>query len=153
MWDRLLLPALVVVCGCGTEPVQGEPAWFPADYRETYLEARTCRLSLEHSAYIRVLTPPDVSDAYARTQPFADGALLLKEQYAQGDVTCSRPIKAFTVMRKLPMGSSPTTLDWEWQEVGTDLRERAVEIENCVGCHDTCGKAPMGYDGTCSEPL
>ena len=147
---RLL--ACVVVMGCSSEPL-GEPAWFPPDYAATYQEMRGCRLSLEHSSYMRILVSPDAVAAFERTAPFSEGAIVLKEQHPQGDVTCGTSIEAYTVMRKLSVGASPDTLDWEWQDVGANRHERDADTTSCVACHDICGKAPMGYDGTCSEPL
>lgn len=144
--------ALVWSC-VGTEPPHGEPAWFPPDYAATYPETRSCNLSLEHSSRMRILTSADAVEAYGRTQPFAAGAIVLKEQYAYADVTCTGPVERYTVMRKLPVGASPDTLDWEWQDVGQNLHEQGADSAGCVRCHDRCGKAPMGYDGTCSEPL
>jgi hypothetical protein len=144
---------LVLILGCcGTEP-KGEPAWFPATYRTTYQEVRDCRRSLEHSATIRILVSADAVDAFARTAPFPTGSIVLKEEYGLPDVTCAEPIERYTVMRKLEVGSAPDTLDWEWQEVGDDLHEieRGTDIPHCVNCHRVCGKAPMGYDGTCAE--
>jgi hypothetical protein len=149
------LAALIVACGCGgTEQPVGAPAIFPTDYQATYQEARGCKLSLEHSARIRILASLDAASAYGRTAPFLEGAIVLKEQYAYSDVDCTGPIERYTVMRKLPIASSPDTLDWEWQEVAADLHEEQdTDVGSCVGCHDSCGKPPMGYDWTCDEPL
>jgi hypothetical protein len=67
-------------------------------------------------------------------------------------VTCEGPIKQWTVMRRLPDGSSPDTLDWTWQRV--DLQRNIVEQDaaRCYGCHQTCGVEPDGYGGTCAIP-
>jgi hypothetical protein len=146
---------LIALLGCGnTEQPVGAPAIFPADYAATYHEARGCKLSLEHSARIRILVSVDAVSAYARTAPFMDGSIVLKEQYAYSDLDCTGPIDQFTVMRKLPVGSSPDILDWEWQAVADDLHEEEeTDVGRCVSCHATCGKSPMGYDWTCDEPV
>ncbi len=150
------LAAWIVICGCGAEPVEpeGVPAWFPEDYRAFYQETRDCRLSLEHAARVRILASPDAALAYTdRSVPFPDGSILVKEQFAYKDIACTELPSRFTVMRKLPVGSAPNSLDWEWQDVEANMHELATDIQNCVDCHDTCGKAPQGYEGTCSEEL
>lgn len=141
----------LVAAGCGTSEPTGEPAWFPPDYESTYQQVRDCQLSLEHSSYMRILVSEDAIEAFGRTAAFPVGSIVLKVQYRQSDVACGNAIEAYTVMRKLPGGSSVETLDWEWQEVGANLRDRQVEIESCVSCHKVCGKSPMGYDGTCTQ--
>jgi hypothetical protein len=138
--------------GCtGTEEPLGTPALFPTDYAKTYVPMRDCKLSLEHSAQIRILVAPDAVEAYGRSAEFAPGSIVLKEQYAYRDVGCTGEIEQYTVMRKLPVGSAPDTLDWEWQEVRKNLHEQDTNVESCVSCHSTCGKSPMGYDWTCDE--
>lgn len=145
------LALLFIACACtGDDPT---PAIFPTTYASTFQEVRDCRQSLEHAAVIRILVSPDAVDAYAnRTVPFPVGAFVLKEQYPDGDITCSEPVERYTVMRKLELGTSPDTLDWEWQESDASFHDNQAELQNCVNCHSVCGKGPQGYDGTCSEP-
>ncbi len=151
---RSILVVVVVVAGCTPSEPTGEPAWFPTSYRATYQETRTCRQSLEHDARMRILASPDAYEPFmGRTRAFPVGSIVLKEQYAYSDVACAGAIQAYTVMRKLDVGSSPATLDWEWQEVGKDFHDPGTaDLETCINCHKICGKAPMGYDGTCAEP-
>lgn len=142
---------LILVWGCSGPA--GAPAMFPADYAATFQEVRDCRMSLEHAATIRVLASPDAVDAYrGRVAAFPVGSIVLKEEYAQDDIGCARPIVRYTAMQKLEPQSSPDTLDWEWQQVGADLRETERDRTTCINCHAVCGKLPMGYDGTCAEP-
>jgi hypothetical protein len=127
---------------------------FPEDYAERYTEVRNCRGSGDHDLHnIRILVDPSGREAYeGRTVPFPEGAVVLKEEYDFGDVTCEGPIKQWTVMRRLPDGSSPDTLDWAWQRV--DLQREVVEEDaaRCIGCHQSCGQAPDGYGWTCAMP-
>ena len=147
----VVLTVLLAACrpdDDGVEPV------FPEDYAATYQEVRGCRFSLEHDLIVvRVLASPDALAPYTgRTQPFPTGAILLKEQYAESDTTCAGPIVDFTVMEKLDVGSSPATLDWTWQKVRPDHQTVNTDIKACTQCHTSCGKAPYGYDGTCTMP-
>lgn len=147
---RAALFALLAV-GCGDD---GPEPDFPADYRDTYQEVRDCRFSLEHGlVYIRVWASPEAVTAYTgRVEPFATGAVLLKEQYGDSDMACAGSIMTTTVMTKLDVGSSPQTLDWRWQSVTPD---RHVEPDDtrCASCHVDCGVPAMGgYEGTCTVP-
>lgn len=143
-----------LLSACGTDGASGDPALFPADYASTYQEVRDCRFSLEHDLIrVRVLASPEALTPYTgRAAPFPTGAIVLKEQYDESDTTCAGPIKSFTVMQKLDVGSSPDTLDWEWQEVDAKLHSTGTDIKRCTNCHTDCGKAPDGYDGTCTMP-
>ena len=146
-----MMRALVLLAACSAS--EGAPAIFPADYAASYQEVRDCRRSLEHAATVRILASPDAFTAYAgRSEAFPVGSIVLKEQYAVDDVACAKPIVRYTVMQKLAAQSSPPTLDWEWQQTGPDFRETPKDITTCTSCHSVCGKAPMGYDGTCAEP-
>jgi len=142
--------AALGLLACGTD----EPPVFPTTYASSYTEVRGCRHSLEHDLVnIRVLAAPDALTPYTdRATPFPAGAVVLKEQYADDDTACAGPIDTFTVMQKLAAGSSPSTLDWEWQKV--DNKRNVVDIDRtrCVRCHTTCGVPPDGYDGTCTVP-
>ena len=127
---------------------------FPADYASTYTEVRDCRQSGDHELHIvRVLADPVALAAYSmRDRPFPEGATVIKEEYDFGDTRCEGEVLEWTVMRKLPTGSSPDTLDWTWQTVDP---MRTVLDQNelrCIGCHQRCGVPPDGYDGTCTIP-
>jgi hypothetical protein len=132
----------------GAEPL------FPEDYAASYVEVRNCRGSGDHDLdNIRILADPDALEPYqARAVPFPAGAVVLKEQYDFGDTTCSGDLKLWTVMRKLEAGASPETLDWAWQTVDAERRVVDEDEPRCIGCHQECGVAPDGYDGTCAIP-
>jgi hypothetical protein len=139
----------LVALSCGG----GEPA-FPEDYAATYTEVRNCRQSGDHDLnVIRILADPAALAAYRdRAEPFPVGSVVLKEEFEFGDTTCSGPIKQWTVMEKLEVGSSPDTLDWAWQTVDADRNVVDEDLPQCIGCHTGCGVAPDGYDGTCAVP-
>ena len=126
---------------------------FPADYAATYTEVRNCRMSVEHGPVnIRVLAAPDALDAYTtRAAPFSTGAILLKEEYPEGDTTCAGPLKAWTVMEKLDDGSAPAALDWHWQKVDAKRHVLTDNDQTCIACHMNCAP-PSGYLNTCTEP-
>lgn len=146
------LAAAIALAGAACGGDDAPPAIFPEDYAATYTEVRDCRFSLDHDlTRMRVLVSPDAVAVYEqRSAPFPAGAIVVKEQYDSRDTSCAGPIIEFTVMRKLPAGSSPATLDWEWQKVEPDLREAEFEVERCTRCHTGCGQAPEGHDGTCA---
>lgn len=133
--------------------VPGVEPLFPSNYADSYTEVRDCRESGDHDLNtVRILADPDALMPYQeRTEPFPEGAVVLKEEYEFGG-SCDGEIKQWTVMQKLAEASSPETLDWSWQRVDP---ERNVLDENgsrCTGCHQGCGVAPDGYDGTCAIP-
>jgi hypothetical protein len=149
-----LLVGHLVACGGDDGGGGGDPPLFPADYGETYQQVRNCRPSVEHGPIrVRVLADPGALGPYnTRTAPFPVGAVLLKEEYQERDLDCSKAIVQYTVMQKLAAGSAPATLDWSWQTV--DAKHHAVveDIKRCTNCHTDCGKPPEGYDGTCTVP-
>lgn len=130
-----------------------DPA-FPANYAATYQQVRDCRKSGDHDLnFIRVLAAPDGLGPYMdRVTPFADGAILIKEEFDIGDSTCSDAIVQWTVMVK---DAAATELNgWRWQRVNTEREVVESDTSRCFGCHEACdGVAPnIGYDYTCTEP-
>jgi hypothetical protein len=127
---------------------------FPADYDATYVEVRNCRGSGDHDLNnIRILADPAALGPYeGRTDPFPEGAVVLKEEYDFGDLTCEGPIKQWTVMQKLAEGSSDETLGWAWQRVDADRSVLDEDEPRCIACHTSCGMPPDGYDWTCALP-
>ncbi|MEZ4451443.1 MAG: hypothetical protein R3B09_18380 [Nannocystaceae bacterium] len=154
----LVLAAALALAAChgddGDDETAGVEPAFPADYTASYVEVRNCRGSGDHDLNnIRILAGPSALGPYqTRMDPFPIGAIVLKEEYDFGDLTCTGPIKQWTVMERLAEGSSPDTLDWSWQRV--DVARKVVEVDTprCIGCHTGCGVAPDGYEGTCAVP-
>lgn len=149
-----MLTAVALACSEDPAPSGPEPL-FPADYASSYVEVRDCRLSIEHDLTpIRVLADPQAAAVYqSREGDFATGAIVLKEEFDASDPTCSGPVQRWTVMVRDVIGSSPETLDWQWQEVLAE--DRRVENENearCITCHTRCGVPPEGFLATCTAP-
>jgi len=149
---------LLILVGCpaddgGDDEASAEPD-FPADYANTYVEVRNCRGSGDHDLNnIRILAGPSALVPYqGRVEPFPVDAVVLKEEYDFGDLTCEGPIKQWTVMRRLAEGSSPDTLDWAWQRVDLERHVVDEDLPRCINCHQGCGVAPDGYEWTCALP-
>ena len=137
----------------GEEGSEADP-FFPADYESTFTEVRDCRGSGDHDLHnIRILAGPDALAPYQdRMESFPEGSLVLKVEHDFGDTTCEGEILQYTVMRRLAEGSSPDTLDWEWQQVSPEREVLAEDLPRCIGCHTGCGVEPDGYQGTCAMP-
>jgi hypothetical protein len=153
----------VVLLGCPSDDGEGQDSdsesggdmpLFPADYQADYTEVRNCRGSGDHDLHnIRILAGPTALGPYqSRTDPFPEGAIVLKEEFDFGDQTCEGEILQWTVMQRLPTGSSPDTLDWRWQRVDAQGNVASVDEMRCISCHTGCGVAPDGFDGTCAMP-
>lgn len=152
----VLLCVVLCVLGaaCGDDAMNAPDAVFPADYGDTYTEVRDCRQSGDHDLnVVRVLADPAALAAYAdRTEPFPEGAVVIKEEYEFGDIDCTGPIIQWTAMEKLPVDSAPDMLDWRWQKVDADGVVVQQDGPRCAACHQGCGVPPDGYDGTCTVP-
>lgn len=152
--------AVLTLLGCGSPDGPADagtdagPPLFPADYAETYTELRNCRSSGDHNLNrIRILVSPDGVNAYtSREVDFPPGAIVIKEEHDFADEDCTGPVTLWTVMKRLPTGESPQTLDWEWQSVDADSTVLDVNTQGCVNCHTGCGSPPDGHDGTCALP-
>lgn len=147
-----------VAASCGDDsesPPPSEPTpLFPEDYAATYTEVRGCRQSGDHDLnIIRVLADPAALGPYQNhDKPIPEGAVLLKEEYDFGDVTCSGPLKQWTVMARLAEGSSAETLDWRWQTVDSQRQVVGEDTPRCYGCHAGCTPENGGYENTCTLP-
>lgn len=153
------LAAALTAFGCtgddgGDDETAGAEPSFPADYLGSYVEVRNCRPSGDHDLNnIRILADPNALAPYNdRNAPFPVGAVVLKEEFEFGDLTCSGPISQWTVMQRLADGSAPDNLDWAWQRVDSERNVADVDAPRCIGCHQGCGVAPDGYEGTCAVP-
>jgi len=146
---------MLALAGCPAEdhgPV-AEP-FFPADYAATYTEVRACRASGDHELHnIRIFADALALTPYEqRNVAFPVDAIVLKAEYDFGDSACTEAILEWSVMQRLPEGSAPATLDWAWQGVDAERQVVEEDLPRCIGCHQSCGVPPDGYQGTCAVP-
>lgn len=142
-----------LVAACGSDG-KDTTDLFPESYASSYSMVRECRRSGDHDLnYVTVWADPTSASTYTgRDKDFPVGSVVVKAEYEFGDETCAGDIQFWTVMVKLPAGSSTSTLDWHWQKV---LADRTIDTDDeprCISCHTSCGKPPEGYQGTCSAP-
>lgn len=151
-----LLAASLGGCGNGSDGPESTPGevLFPSNYGDSYTLVYDCRQSADHSLMnVRMLADEAALEPYRdRSEPFPDGAVIVKEQYDIGDSDCEGDIQMWTVMQKLAEGSSPETLDWTWQQVDADRNVQSQNHSRCTSCHTDCGVPPDGYEGTCTIP-
>jgi hypothetical protein len=120
---------------------------FPADYRDTYIEVRNCRLGIEHGGVmIRVVANSIAAQPYQKLQnPLPVGSIVVKEEYDFSATDCSDPSKivSWSAMRKETPGFDPADGDWHWQRVSAPSRGiLCAAKDDCrgftctsVGCH------------------
>jgi len=134
---------------CSSDP---DPTpMFPANYASTYQEVRDCRPSADHDTMkVRMLAGPTAYDPYlARTDPFPVDAIVIKEEYAFEDTTCSGEIVGWTAMQRTTgIGEDA----WTFQRVDANRKVTDNVGERCINCHTVCGVPPEGFDGTCAAP-
>ncbi len=142
---------MVTACGeNGTEPQpQPEPAFFPADFAQTYTEVRDCRFSIEHDGWNVTVHANDIAvgDYTSGTYPLSEGAILVKTLY--GDDACN-DVVGYVAMRKEAAGYAPSTNDWAWQELNaSSVAENTGRLNACITCHTSCTN---DRDFTCTNP-
>lgn len=149
-WTCWVLGALTLAACEAEGSHDGSPsgdqaaAFVSAGDLEAWPEVRVCRHSIEHDlSYIRVLASPEAKTAYLeRKEPFPEGAILVKPEYA--DEQCKSLVR-LTAMRR------PTTAPtWEWQELSPSLDVlQSGTLAACASCHASCDG---GHDGVCAHP-
>ena len=145
-----LVLVLAALAGCPGDDDSGPPPLFAEDYALTFEEVRDCRMSGDHDFRpVRVLANPAALVPYRdRAAPFPDGAIVLKEEYDFAADDCSGPVVEWTVMRKA--AAATDALGWDWQRIDATRTVTESDPRACTGCHELCGVAPDGYDGTCT---
>lgn len=137
--------------GCGEG---GADPIVPQDWESTLVEARDCRHSAEHDLeHVRLFISPEWADHFDAcvveggdcTEPFGEGALLVKPQYADAD--CTELLRVTASLREHP-ASTPGADGWRWQEVTADGRVVVDGApEGCTSCHARCAGS---YDLRCA---
>lgn len=119
------------LAGCPIEPI------FPANYRDSYVVVRDCRLSIEHGAVmIRVWADPTSAQAYLEeANPLPVGAVIVKEEFEGVDCDSDAELLRWRPMRKEPPGFDPEHGDWAWQWVNRDRTVLLNDKTTCIGCH------------------
>ena len=149
----LLCVAATVLTACADDPPEpSRDAVFPADYRESFVQLRTCRQSIEHDLeFVELWVSPDhaalfddcVSPALPCDAPLPAGVVVIKPQFL--DAGCSTPIRTAAAQRlhgeDLGDGAA-----WLWQEVDPDGRSTGNDGTACIACHQHCDPA---YDLRC----
>lgn len=160
--SELIAAVSVALGGCPVEtptpvptvtPTGGVEPIFPADYRDSYIEVRDCRMSIEHGGVsIRVLADPASAEPYLREQsPLPVGSIVVKEEF-DGPDCVDRDLVRWRAMRKEAPGFDDEHGDWHWQWV--DAPGRGVRFDDkttCIGCH--LEPACVARDYMCTEGL
>ena len=119
-------------------PTGGVDPIFPADYRDSFVEVRDCRLSVEHGGVnIRVLANEIAVEPYLRDQnPLPVGSILIKEEYDGPSCNRDADLVRWRAMRKEEPGFDAEDGDWHWQWVDAPSRHvRFDDKETCIACH------------------
>jgi hypothetical protein len=128
---------------------------FPADYRDSFVEVRDCRLAIEHGGVmIRVLANSIAAEPYRRLEnPLPVGSIVVKEEY--DGVDCSDPdLFRWTAMRKEAPGFDLEDGDWSWQRLDAPSRQVTCNDKGCTGFPCVaCHRAPAckARDYMCTE--
>jgi hypothetical protein len=118
-------------------PVPGIVPIFPASYRNTYVEVRNCRFSVEHDGVaIRVLANPVAVQPYLQNQnPLPVGSVVVKEEYNAAGCGDDSKLVRWRAMRKEEPGFDAEGGDWHWQWVNRNRTVRYDDKSTCIGCH------------------
>ncbi len=126
---------------------------FPSNYRDSFVEVRSCRIGNEHDGYaIRVLANPIAAQAYLdESKPLPVGSIVLKEEFVGTDCRDDSKLFRWSVMRKEEAGFDPVDADWHWQRARVDGSLLIDGKGTCISCH----RAPVctARDYMCTEPL
>jgi hypothetical protein len=149
-----VLSTIALACsssGPDTTSDAEQPA-FPKNYRDTYVEVRSCQASGDHNLnHVRVLANPRAAAAYRqRNDHFAEGDVVVKEEFDFSDSACSGAITRWTAMLRSDKAVAEAQ-GWRWQTVDSSWHVVETNGTTCVGCHASCGLPPDGYEGTCGQ--
>lgn len=119
-----------------TPPPSGTPI-FPLSYRNTFVEVRSCRFSIEHGGVsMRIVANPIGAQAYRDgANPMPVGSIVIKEEYNHSDCSDDNRLARWSVMVKKQPGFDPDDGDWQWQWVRRDRTILADDKAACINCH------------------
>jgi len=143
---------LIAVCDRAGQGCPQIDLIFPADYRASFTEVRTCRIGLEHDSYrVRAWANEMAVQPYLDHQnPLPEGSIVIKEEFDGNDCSDDSKLVRWSVMRKEAPGFDPVDADWHWQRVRRDGSVIADGKATCVGCHRV--PACLARDYMCLEP-
>lgn len=140
-----LVAASATLGACGTEFNYDSASFFPEDYQSAYAKQakHDCTASPTHGGdFVRVWLSPEIKPSYDGDVAVPEGAVALKEQFA--DDACEELISITTFRKKT---ASPT--GWEWQKIQEDGSVEFTQEENsCSSCHIN---TPTCTDSLCSK--
>ncbi|MBM4357352.1 MAG: hypothetical protein FJ096_04505 [Deltaproteobacteria bacterium] len=160
--QRLLVAAVVLAAACSSpDPTPTPDPLWPEDWASTYTQVRPCRRSIDHDlGYVTIHADAKATSSYEkRDAPFPEGSTILKVEY--DDEECTE-LRGYTVMQRRAKGYDPAGGDWHWQKADVNrvvtidgkssspAADPPTKVDRCVKCHEACGQAPDGFDGTCS---
>jgi hypothetical protein len=161
---RLLVAAILAAAACSSPSPPptptAEPIW-PENWEDSYTQVRPCRRSIDHDlVYVTIHADAKALPSYEKRDAlFPEGSTVLKVEY--DDEACTE-LRGYTVMQRRAKGYDPSGGDWHWQKadenrvVSIDGKSSSppadppTQVDRCVRCHEGCGKAPDGFDWTCS---
>jgi hypothetical protein len=145
---RIATACALIMLGCGQEGSAPPAPLVPVGWRSSFAVVRDCRGSVDHDlAYVVVRASESAAAVYDHgPYPFALGAVVLKEQYA--DPGCTQLV-GFTAMRKEEPGFAAALGDWRWQRLDAD---RAVIEDGAIARCASCHAASTCRDFACADP-
>jgi hypothetical protein len=134
-------------CSDSSSGDEAPPAFFPANFKDSYVKVRDCRRSIEHDlAQVEVYADPTAADRYLDGEyPFAAGAIVVKVEYV--DTECTE-LSGYTAMQRAEEGEEDALEGWLWQKLDANRKSLSTDVNKCVACHSSCSDR----DFTCTEP-
>jgi hypothetical protein len=143
----LILSGLFVVTGCSQEAQPPEESAVSVDANDVWAQITETSPYKQwdtwpghpdiypgkspHGKYLRLYANGPAITAAREGEPMPDGAILVKENYAEDKTT----LKAVTPMYKVD-GYNPDAGDWWWAKYGPEgTVMKAGKVEGCINCH------------------
>jgi hypothetical protein len=142
----------LTLCACAEVDSPNPQMVLPSDYRTAFVQVSNCANSVDHGFVdVIVRVRSEDADRYrSGPYPFAQGSLVVKEQYSGQGCT---ELTGYTVMRKEAPGYFPAGGDWQWftlDTFGAVLKDGRSPA--CANCHATTPSCAPAHDYTCPGP-